>query len=382
MLSKSEIINIASKYDNPIYLYNADVIKKQIKKVKTHFHDFNILYSMKCNPYEGILRLMHDNGVGIDAASMNEVHMAVHQGIEKNNIYYSSPGKTADDLNQTIGKCNIIADSIIEIERINAIAKKQKMRLEIGVRLNVSNNQMQSSRFEIMSGKASQFGIDISTFMIFLDSNRYDAIDIIGIHIYFGSQLLDEKNISENFNIIAKIYMILKKQLDIKYINFGGGFGIPYEEFEKELNLSLVQKMIEKSKAIQSVKNDGIKCNIELGRYLTAQSGIFVTRVVDKKISFGETFCIVQGGMNNFFRPSFMGQTHKIVPLFDANKRHLERVTITGSLCTPLDVFAKDVCLPTLNIGDFIMFKNAGAYGYSMSMLEFISHELPAQIMW
>lgn len=336
---------------------------------------------MKCNPYEGILKRMCDNGVGVDAASANETLLAIRHGVNSNNIYYSSPGKTEKDLKQTVDKSNIIADSVAEIEKLNIIAKNQKRRFSIGVRLNVSNAKIRNSKFEVMSGKASQFGIDMPTFMSFLDCNECNAVDIIGIHIYFGSQLMDERVIASNFDIIAQTCLNLRKRLDIRYVNIGGGFGIPYEDNETELNLSLIQSLTEKSEALQSIRNAGIKCNIELGRYLTAQAGIFVTRVIDIKTSFGEKFCVVQGGMNTFIRPVLTGQTHKIVSLGVSNESKLERINVTGSLCTPLDVFAKNVYLPRLCIGDFIMFKNAGAYGYSMSMLNFISHNLPLQII-
>jgi diaminopimelate decarboxylase len=124
----------------------------------------------------------------------------------------------------------------------------------------------------------------------------------------------------------------------------------------------------------------GVRLNLELGRFLVAEAGIFITRVVDIKESHGTTYVILDGGMNAFFRPKFTGQRHR-VRVLGKNGTATQTVKLTGNTCTPLDVFYEEVELPALVVGDLLIFENAGAYGYSMSLLDFISFDRPIQIM-
>jgi diaminopimelate decarboxylase len=158
----------------------------------------------------------------------------------------------------------------------------------------------------------------------------------------------------------------------LEYINYGGGFGVPYENYEQPLDLHKLANQIKTP--------DGIRLNLELGRYLVAEAGLFITRVVDIKESFGIKYIILDGGMNAFFRPKFTGQHHRVHVL---GKREMatQTVALTGNTCTPLDVFYEEIELPVLEIDDLLIFENAGAYGYSMSLLDFISFDKPVQIM-
>ncbi len=367
MLNAEEIKRVGT----PLYVYEKGIIERKIREFKEAFTDFNLLYSPKANPYPKIIELMVQNEVGMDAASVNEVLLG--EEYHQKEIYYSSPGKTTEDIQAVLDKCVIIADSLGEISRINSCATK---KTKIGVRLNVDNALIQKSKYEIMGGAKSKFGISYHDFTHSSQKiKEYKNIEIVGIHLYFGSQILDYDIIANNFDIIAKTALSLK---NIEFINFGGGFGVPYEEEDVPLCLKKLYKCVIKSENVCKVLESDIKCNVELGRFLCAQAGMYYTEVVDIKESEGSKYAIVKGGINSFFRPVFTKQRHNIVQL---SKRDGEECYIVaGSMCTPIDEYGT-FKLHTLKEGDILGFINGGAYGYSMSMLKFISHKEPS-VFW
>ncbi|MCL2664540.1 MAG: hypothetical protein FWE82_02910 [Defluviitaleaceae bacterium] len=376
-------IKLADKHGTPLYVYDAEAILKAVNKVKTSIAGFNLIYSVKANPFISILRLMSDNGVGIDAGSKNEALDSIKAGHYPENIYFSAPGKSRKCILGAWGKCKIIADSLNELSLINETAKEKGETARVGVRINLPSSEMRKSRFEVMGGTASKFGIESEVFFAEAEKlAQMKNIRINGLHVYFGSQLADEKLIANNFNVISRCALQIKKIFPLEYVNYGGGFGVPYrgdEQGRPELNLLALY--LKNDAETKSVLNAGIRANIELGRYLTAQAGYFISSVADVKRSGGKTFVILDGGMNSFFRPKFTGQKHQVWqhPI----KPYAEKVPVvlTGNTCTPLDVFYEDETLSDPSPGDKIIFGNAGAYGYSMSLLEFISFDKPKQIM-
>jgi diaminopimelate decarboxylase len=215
----------------------------------------------------------------------------------------------------------------------------------------------------------------------------YQYIKITGIHVYFGSQLMDEDLIAANFSAISCAALKIGAYFPIEYINYGGGFGVPYEEHEEgKPDLPLIAKLVEADENTQKVAENKIRRNIELGRYLTAESGLYLSRITDIKASGGKAFVILDGGMNRFFRPKFTGQRHQIIHITEKEEQNAdnqpEEFILVGNTCTPLDVFYDSVFLTKPLIGDIVAFQNAGAYGYSMSLLDFISFDRPEQVMY
>lgn len=367
-----------NRNNTPFYVYDLDIVKNRVEQIKKFFPSFYLLYSVKANPHPKIISLLNKMDVGFDVASCNEIQLLTDNKVNSNKIYYSSPGKKENELEFAIKKSHIIADSINEIIRINTIAKSRGHIEHIGVRLNVSNKQIIKSKHEIMSGISSKFGVSIDELKS-INKNDFPYIDIVGIHIYFGSQILNENIITNNFNIISNTVLDLKKVFNIKYINYGGGFGVPYKKTEKCLDLDSLSRQINSDKSIKELLSLSVQLNIELGRYIVAECGLFITTVLDIKSSFKKKYIIIDGGMNSFYRPIMTGDYHEIIQSNKTGKR--EKVTIVGRLCTPIDKYYEDIMIYSPQIGDKIIFKNAGAYGYTMSIIDFISHQKPYEII-
>ena len=368
--------NYIHHYHTPFYLYDLDVVQNKIDSFTNYLSCFNLLYSVKANPHPDIIRQFINNRCGFDVASVNELILVSSLGADPSLVYYSTPGKTEADIRYAFGRCNIIADSVNEIKCIDSVANSLHQIASIGIRINVTNRMITKSKHEVMGGVSTKFGISLDEISL-LDFSKLRNICISGIHLYFGSQLLDEELIINNFNIIAEVATLLLPRFNLRFINFGGGFGVPYLPEETPLNLNSLSESVLKNKMITDFIHQGIRLNIELGRFLVAECGSFFTSVVDVKCSFGKKYIILDSGMNTFYRPIMTREYHDVVQFSDTIE--YEKVTLVGRLCTPIDTYYEDISLKEIHKNDIIAFANAGAYGYSMSLLNFISYDPPGE---
>ncbi len=362
------------------YLYDLDICQRQINKIQQCFKDWQPLYSMKANPNKEIVGYIISQDIGIDAASPAEVYLAREKGCSKDKIFYSSPGKSIDDLAMCCEQCVIIADSLSELEKIVQISITTGKNIRIGIRLNVPNVEIQNKAFEVMSGISSKFGITLNDLSNVQKICSTGNVDVIGLHIYFGSQILDYSVIKSNFLKIAQTTLELLSYFKIEFVNFGGGFGIPYSYDDSPLDIEKLANDTNIKNMVTTLNLNNIKCNLELGRYFVGECGIFCARVEDIKVSFGKKYAILSAGMNGFLRPIFTKTFHKLERCGVAVGK-TERITIVGNLCTPIDQYYDNYEIDTLEIGDWVFFHNAGAYGYSMSIKDFISHKKPLEII-
>jgi diaminopimelate decarboxylase len=388
----------------PLYVYEEEVIAKQVATIKEALPDFEIFYSIKTNPNSQICRFMSQQGLGADAASAEEVHKAVYFGFSYQNILYSSPGKTPADIEKALGKALIVADSYNELAIINSIGQKRGEKIAISLRINPAFHIGMGASPEITPGVASKFGVDeesLSLHKHFIDDLEF--IEIIGIHVFLRSQVLGDDALYQYFKRVFEIAAFCQEKMgwNLSLVDFGGGFGIPYSQTDQQLDWNtLRQKIKELVNRRYSIEKEKTRLIVESGRFLVAQSGSFVTQVVDVKKSRGQKFVIVHGGLSGFLRPSVTNMVSLIAsgdigrsfePLFTSQSAHLpyvsakscepvELVSIVGNLCTSMDVMARDVYMPDPQIGDIVCFSNAGAYGYSLSPFDFAGHPRPREI--
>ena len=365
-------------YPDSAYVYDLKIVERNCSNVQKTFEKFNVLYSMKANPNISILQTIKRMGIGIDAASKEEVDIAYKCGFIAQQIFYSSPGKSEKDITESIDRCIIIADSIGEVERICEIAKERKTELDIGIRINVENADIKNNAFEIMSGIPTKFGIRLEQLIKAIEICSTCMVNIVGIHVYFGSQILSENVIKQNIYQILECARKTLKMLDLEFVNIGGGFGIPYKNEEPLDLMKIIDNKI--SEGVYELLKKGVICNLELGRYLVANAGVFVSRVNDIKDDGNTKYIVLSAGMNGFFRPIFTSEFYMLRKLGLVGGER-EKVTVVGNLCTPLDQYYKDYLMERLEVGDMVIFENAGAYGYSMSMLKFCSHSEAREII-
>src|SRR5574344_494502 len=408
MIDQKIISKCANVFDS-FYVYDEHTILQSINELKETFPQIDFLYSIKCNPNANVLKSVFSQNFGADAASAREVKLACNLGLTASQIFYSAPGKSIIDIENTINKSMIIADSLTEIKRIQSVAEALNIVVKIGIRVNPNFSHSGET------GLSSKFGIDEDQAIEFIKLNNFKNIKIVGIHVHLKSQLLNAEVLVAYYkrllNLAEKFSNILGA---LEYINMGSGMGIQYSPTDKALDVLSLSKSISNSFDDFRSKNPKTKMIIEVGRYVTCKSGFYVTRVMDKKVLCGKTYLILKNTLNGFIRPSLaklvehyslekspsgseplftcknafeiiplkkLSDTEKvsfeIIPLKKSSDT--EKVSLVGNLCTATDVVAEDIILPTLECGDLIVLTNAGSYAAVLSPMQFSSQDKPLE---
>lgn len=372
------------------YLYDESVLLSQARRLQRDLEGAELLYSIKCNPAPAVLRSLFAQGLGADAASLGEVKLAAALGLPPELIYYSAPGKSEADLAAALPLSMIVADSLGEADRIQAMAAGQGLTVSIGLRINPD--------YALGGGEGgpSKFGVDQDQALEALaQSSRWPNLKVAGLHIHLRSQELRSAVLSDYYQAMAELALrfqeVLGRELD--FLNVGSGLGIPYAPEDRALNTTALWEPVRALKA----RLPHTRLLVETGRYVAGPSGVYVTRVMDKKVSHGTTFVILHSTLNGFLRPSlarlvegYSAAPAPCEPLFTCTdsfrvlslngSAQTERVTLVGSLCTAADVVARDVLLPRLEVGDAVAITHAGSYAAVLSPVQFSSQIPPAQL--
>lgn len=400
-MKNKEIIEKLSKEYDSFYLYDEETLIEKAGMLQKHFSGIDFLYSMKCNPHREVLKTIFQEGFGADAASYGEVKKAKNLGVPKEKIFYSASGKTYKDIETALTDAVIIADSIEELKRIAEIAAKNGKTAQVGIRINPDFT------FEDDSCGFNKFGIDHEQAVAFIEDNTFPNLKIEGIHVHLKSQELSAEKM---VNYYKKMFYLAQRYIDLlgslKYVNLGSGIGVPYSLDDNPIDLKILGSFVSEELARFKEQNPKTKVMIEVGRFLACKSGVYVTKVVDRKISCGKTILILKNTLNGFIRPSieqvvglyatgeeavpaeplftkkneFQLIPLKSEPFEQLTKSDEECVTIYGNLCTPNDIVLKDVMMPHLEYGDVVVMTNAGSYGAVLSPMQFSSHEKPDEI--
>jgi diaminopimelate decarboxylase len=373
----------------PFYVYDRAALQSKItylikalpKKIKLH-------YAIKANPYPPLVHFMKPLVNGFDVASKKEMLLAIQTGMHVDEISFAGPGKTEEDIKASIiAGITLHTESETEIARAIDLGKKFAIKPNIAIRVNPIF-ELKASGMK-MSGGSKPFGIDQERLPNILANLDYQAINFRGFHIFAGSQNLKIDAIIEMHQKTFELaeYLVQITPVKIDYINIGGGLGIPYFPGDKKLLLTTISANL--SKLIQGAKSlKNIDLIMELGRYLVGESGIYVSKIVDKKISRETTYLVCDGGLHHHLSNSgnFGQVIRKNYPVDIGNKlecddNDIEKVTIVGPLCTPLDILANAVELPKANIDDYVVVYQSGAYGASASPKDFLSQPSVAEIL-
>ena len=381
--------SLAKQHGTPLYICDKDIIIKKYQQLRNHLpKNIKIYYAVKANPNMEIIRLMGDLCDGFDVASAGETERVIQTGISPDKISFAGPGKTFAELqysiDQQIGGLSIESEQ--EFEHIRSISKQLGKTANVFVRVNPDFDLSQSGMK--MGGGPKQFGVDSERVPALLKAiHKEKAINYKGIHIYAGSQNLVADEILKNFERILEYATFLTQEtgIPIKSLNMGGGFGIPYFAHDHELDVATVGKGLAKQLKQYETKINNNSFILELGRFPVGESGVYLTKILYKKMSKGQIFLITDGGMHHHLAASGnFGQSlvRRPMPITVANKQgnQTEKVYIAGPLCTPLDTFGL-VELPQAKEGDLVCVFNSGAYGLSASPVNFLSHPLPKEVV-
>lgn len=360
-----KVSDVAKKVATPFYLYSYKTLIDHYRKLKAAFSPIRplICFSVKSNSNLAVLRSLVRNGAGLDIVSGGELYRARLVGADPRKVVYAGVGKKTDEIRDAIrfGIFFFNVESEEELEEIQKMAASLKKKVNVAIRINP--DVIPKTHAYITTGKGeTKFGLDFETVhKIFNSGWRYPNLNIKGVHIHIGSQILDSAPFEKAIRKVLEFLKVYK--ISVEYLNIGGGLGIIYSLEHPQTAKGFAGKIL------PMLKKSGLKLILEPGRFISGNSGILVTKVIYTKRTPRKKFVIVDSGMNDLIRPSLYEAYHKIVPVKvgESSAETAERVDIVGPICESGDFLGKDRYLPQVGSGDLLAVMGAGAYGFTMS---------------
>lgn len=372
----------------PFYAYDRRLLDVRVAELRRHLPPaIKLHYAMKANPMPALVAYMARLVDGLDVASGRELRVALDTGMDPREISFAGPGKSEAELAQAVAAGILLnVESPREVAALAAISAAQGRPARVAVRVN-PDFELKSSGMK-MGGGPKQFGVDAEQVPALLGEIGHQGLAFEGFHIYSGSQNLKAESICEAQRKTFELAMRLAAAAPspVKVLNLGGGFGIPYFPGEQRLDLAPIGRNLAELSAAAATSLPGAELVVELGRYLVGEAGVYVCRVVDRKISRGHVFLVTDGGMHQHLAASgnFGQVIRKNYPVVIGNRMSAtarENASVVGPLCTPLDLLADHMELAEAHPGDLVVVFQSGAYGYTASPLLFLSHPAPVEVL-
>lgn len=355
---------LANEYKTPLYVYDFDYMKSQYDELKEAFRGRKsiIAYAVKANSNLSVVKHFASQGSGADCVSIGEVRRAFLAGIPAYKIIFSGVGKTDDEIREAIERdiLYINVESEAELGRVELIAKELGRISRISIRVN-PNIDPQTHPYISTGLHDNKFGVDLSTAKrMYIKANNSEHLDPVGIHFHIGSQLTELNPIYESAKIVADLVRSLAGiNIELKFFDIGGGLGIKYDNETTIKPYDYAQAILDAMRGLDLT----ILC--EPGRFLTANAGYFLSKVLYEKQNGEKKFVVIDGAMNDLLRPALYKAYHKIEAITE-NRGEARAVDIVGPVCESGDFFAKDYQLPELSHNDLVVVHSAGAYGFGM----------------
>ncbi|MBU1657982.1 diaminopimelate decarboxylase [bacterium] len=355
---------LASEYKTPLYVYDLDYMSAQYNALKEAFKGRKsiLAYAVKANSNLSIVKHFADMGSGADCVSIGEVRRAFLAGVPSYKIIFSGVGKSDDEIKEAIQKdiLYINVESEAELGRVELIAKELNSTCRISVRVN-PNIDPKTHPYISTGLHDNKFGVDLnSAKRMYIFAKNSAHLDPVGIHFHIGSQLTELEPIREAAIIVADLVRSLSTiNIELKFFDIGGGLGVQY-------NNEVTIKPYDYAQAILSTLTAlDLTVICEPGRFLTANAGYFLTKVLYEKQNGQKRFVVVDGAMNDLIRPSLYNAYHKIEAITESKSAE-SKADIVGPVCESGDFLAKNYTLPKLEHNDLLVVHSAGAYGFGM----------------
>ena len=363
-VDNTSVKSIAKKNITPFYVYSYKKIRSNFETFTNYFKrvDPLICFSVKSNSNISLVSELGKLGSGADVVSEGELLKGLKAKIKPSKIVFSGVGKTEDELKLAIRKrlllINIESES--EARLIDKISRKMNRVTSVGIRINPGVDANTHSK--ISTGRVdSKFGLSKSNFLRFCkNTKKFKNLKIKAISVHIGSQITSVEPYRKTLNILYKI--IKSSKINFEYVDLGGGFGIPYQNKEKKIDIRNYSKLVKKFK-----KELNCKIIFEPGRFIVGNAGTLISKIIFIKKNGKKHFIIIDAGMNDFMRPALYNAKHNIIPVSKSKKRIGENIEFVGPICESTDTFLKYRNFSFLNENDLVAITNVGAYGSTLS---------------
>ncbi|MBL9079912.1 MAG: alanine racemase [Planctomycetes bacterium] len=379
--------DLAQRFGTPLYVFDAAVLARRVARVRAALGPrVELLWSVKANPSLAVTRCLRLAGTGAEVASLGELHLALAAGHAAAALRFAGPGKTDAEIDAAVGLglgC-FHAESRSEVAAIAAAAARHGTRVAVAVRVNLPQ-ELAGARMR-MGGRSSRFGVDAEQVPALLRAIGADArLQLAGLHVYAGTQCFDAAAFVQHAQQLVVHAERWERDLGLALceLDLGGGFGTALFEDDPVFDLDAAGRGVRELVAAHDRADR--RWFVELGRYLAAPAGVYLTRVVRTKTSGAQRHAALDGGMHQAAAAAGVGTVLRRAPLVVHATRLGEpagdSVALGGPLCTPADQFGSAVPLPPLAEGDLVALLGAGAYGLSYSPHTFLSHATPAEVL-
>jgi len=372
----------------PFYAYERSHIATRVAQLRSELPSaVQLHYALKANPMPAVAQLLAGLVDGFDVASAGEMKVALDTGMAPGNISFAGPGKRSAELRSAVAAGVLLhLESEDEMNRVVAVGDLLGMTPRVAVRVNPDFELKQAG--VKMAGGARQFGVDAERVPAMLRRMARLGLEFHGFHLFCGAQNLSAAAISEAQRACVLLGLELGEYAPapVRLLNIGGGFGVPYFPGERALDLHAVAQGLHPLVELLRGEWPQTQLVLELGRYLVAEAGIYVCRVIERKQSHGQVFLITDGGLHHHLAASgnFGQVLRKNFPVAIGNRvagDARETVTVVGPLCTPLDLLADRMDLARAEPGDLVVVFQSGAYGLTASPTAFLGHPLPLEVL-
>lgn len=372
----------------PFYAYDRALIAARIAAVRQVLPPGVLLhYAIKANPMPALVGWVRPLVDGMDVASAGELKLALDAGADPQGIGFAGPGKRAAELRQAVAAGVLLhVESARELQLLADTAQDLGRQARVALRIN-PDFELRGAGMH-MGGGAKPFGVDAEQAPGLLRAMHGDSLAFEGFHVYPGSQNLRGEVIAQSLSRSVDLVLRLAQHApaSVRYVNLGGGWGIPYFPGERRLDLAPVADALAQAQARLQQELPAARLVVELGRYLVGEAGVYVARVLDRKLSRGQVFLVTDGGMHQHLAASgnFGQVIRRNYPVAIGNRlqsAERETASVVGPLCTPLDLLADKLELAVAQPGDLVVVFQSGAYGASASPQAFLGHPACLEVL-
>jgi diaminopimelate decarboxylase len=365
----------------PFYAYERGAIRERVAVLRSILPPaVELHYAMKANPFPALVALMAGLVDGIDVASAGELKVALDAGADPQHVSFAGPGKQEAELRQAVAAGVLLnVESTCEVQRLARASEEVGVAARVAVRVN-PDFELKGSGMK-MGGGAKPFGVDVEEVPALLARVADAGLGFEGFHLFAGSQNLRAESICEAQRLAYELALRLAEhaRAPLRFLNLGGGFGIPYFPGEQSLELQPIGDNLHALAARARGDMPQAALVLELGRYLVGEAGVYVARIVDRKVSRGQVFLVTDGGLHHHLAASgnfglVLTNNYPVTSGTKAGAPAAEVASLVGPLCTPLDLLADRMTLPAADVGDLVVIYQSGAYGLSSSPERFLGH--------